>query len=208
VNTGKRRPRDSKAAKAAIVTAARERFAAEGYDRATIRSIAADAAIDPALVMRYYGSKEGLFAAAAEFDLHLPDAAGLPRGRAGVALVDHFITRWEVDGSLQALLRTAVTNPVAAARMREVFAGQVAPAIAALCRDRNAAAIRAGLISSQLLGLALCRYILELPPVVGMSREALLTLVGPVIQKYLEGAGPAPSRTGSRAAKKDRLVRK
>jgi AcrR family transcriptional regulator len=207
VSNGKGRPRNSKAAKAAIVTAARERFAAEGYDRATIRSIAADAAIDPALVMRYYGSKEGLFAAAAEFDLHIPDTEGLPRARAGVALLDHFLTRWEVDGSLQALLRTAVTNRVAAARMREVFARQVAPAIAALCRDRSTVAIRAGLIGSQLLGLALCRYILELPPVLGMSREALLTLVGPVIQNHLD-ASPAPSRAASRAARKNRLVQK
>jgi len=168
------------------VTAARERFAAEGYERATIRAIAGDAGIDPALVIRYYGNKEGLFAAAAEFDLRIPDAAGLPRARAGVALVDHFITRWEVDGSLPALLRAAVTNKAAAARMREVFAGQVAPAIAALCADRRTVPIRAGLIGSQLLGLALCRYILELPPVVGMSREAVLANVGPVIQNYLD----------------------
>jgi AcrR family transcriptional regulator len=187
VSTRKRRPRDSKAARAAIVSAARERFAAEGYDRATIRSIAANAGIDPALVIRYYGSKEGLFAAAAEFDLRIPNAAGLPRARAGVALVDHFITRWEVDGSLQALLRAAVTNRAAATRMREMFAEQVAPAIAALCTDRHTVAIRAGLIGSQLLGLALCRYILELPPVVRMSREIMLAQVGQVIQGYLDG---------------------
>jgi AcrR family transcriptional regulator len=61
--------RKSDRTRAAILTAARERFGADGYERATIRAIAADAAIDPAMVMRYYGNKEKLFAAAAEFDL-------------------------------------------------------------------------------------------------------------------------------------------
>ncbi len=65
--------RSSEQTKAVILAAARERFAADGYDRATIRHIAADAAIDPSMVMRYFGSKERLFAAAADFDLRLPD---------------------------------------------------------------------------------------------------------------------------------------
>src|SRR5688500_19720526 len=91
--------------KAAILSAARERFAADGYERATIRSIAADAATDPALVMRHFGTKEKLFAAAADFDLRLPDLSTLPRESLGVALVDHFLRRWEEDDTLQALLR-------------------------------------------------------------------------------------------------------
>ena len=68
--------RRSDRTRAAILAAARERFAADGYERATIRAIAADAAIDPAMVMRYFGNKEKLFAAAAEFDLRLPDLSG------------------------------------------------------------------------------------------------------------------------------------
>ncbi len=182
----KTRPRDAEATRAAIVRAARERFAADGYERATIRLIAGDAGIDPALVMRYYGNKEGLFAAAAEFDLRIPDLAGLPRTRAGAAMVNHFFSRWESDDTLQALLRAAATNRAAAARMREVFAAQVAPAVAQLCADRRAAATCAALIASQLLGLALCRYILELPPVVAMSLETLSSRVGPIIQRYLD----------------------
>jgi len=73
------RPRRSDATRAAILAAARERFAADGYERATIRAIAETAGIDPAMVMRYYGSKEKLFATAADFDLRLPDAVD-PRG--------------------------------------------------------------------------------------------------------------------------------
>src|SRR5215510_212651 len=92
---GEPTPRRSDATRAAILTAARERFAADGYDRATIRAIAGDAAIDPALVMRYFGNKEQLFAAAADFDLRLPDLGALPLAGVGSALVGHFIDRWE-----------------------------------------------------------------------------------------------------------------
>ncbi|MDG4862133.1 helix-turn-helix domain containing protein, partial [Streptomyces sp. T-3] len=68
-NAAPAKARRSDATRAAILAAARERFAADGYERATIRAIARDAGIDPSMVMRYYGNKEGLFSAAAEFDL-------------------------------------------------------------------------------------------------------------------------------------------
>ena len=80
--------RRSDATRAAILVAARERFASDGYERATIRAIAADAGIDPSMVMRYYGNQEKLFAAAAEFDLQLPDAAAIPADQAGAVLAD------------------------------------------------------------------------------------------------------------------------
>jgi AcrR family transcriptional regulator len=180
-------PRRSDATKAAILAAARDRFAAEGYERATIRAIAADAAIDPAMVMRYYGSKEKLFAAAAEFDLRLPDLTSLPRRSVGKALAKHLLERWESDDTLKALLRAAVTNDAAAARMHTIFAEQLGPAIAALCDDSAAAWTRAGLVASQALGLALCRYVLRLPPVVAMERDEVIGWLGPTFQRYITG---------------------
>jgi AcrR family transcriptional regulator len=178
--------RRSDASKAAILAAARVQFAASGYQGTTIRAVAAHAGIDPAMVMRYFGNKEGLFAAAAEFDLQLPDLSALPRGTLGVALVTHFLERWEGDEALMALLRAAVTIEVAAARMQAIFAAQVAPAIAKLTREpRATAAARAGLIASQLLGLALCRYVLKLPPVVGLKRAEVVRRVGATVQAYL-----------------------
>jgi AcrR family transcriptional regulator len=180
-------PRRSDATRAAILAAAREQFASSGYQAATIRSIATAAGIDPSMVMRYYGNKEGLFAAAAEFDLRLPDLQALPRKEVGAALVAHFLDRWEDDEALMALLRTAVTNEAAAERMRSMFASQVAPAIARLLgQPRGAAAQRAGLIATQLLGLALCRYVLKLPPVVGLSRAEAVRRVAPAVQGYLD----------------------
>ena len=181
-------PRRSDATRAAILAAAREHFAASGYHAATIRAIAARAQIDPALVMRYYGNKEGLFAAAAEFDLRLPDLGALPRRQVGAALVTHFLDRWEGDATLMALLRTAVNNEAAAARMQAIFATQVAPQIAKLSgRPRAEVAARAGLIATQILGLALCRYVLKLPPVVNLKRDDLVRRVGATVQGYLFG---------------------
>jgi AcrR family transcriptional regulator len=173
--------------KAAILTAARERFAADGYERATIRAIAADAATDPALVMRHFGNKEKLFAAAADFDLHLPDLSTLPRESLGVNLVDHFLRRWEEDDTLQALLRAAVTNEAAAERMREIFTAQLSAAAQGLIDDPE---VRAGLVASQTLGLGLCRYVLKLPPVAEMPRATVVAWLGPTVQRYLTAGDP------------------
>jgi AcrR family transcriptional regulator len=185
------KPRRGDATRANILAAARQRFAADGYERATIRAIAADAGADPTLVMRYYGNKEGLFAAAAEIDLRLPDLTAVPRRSAGSAFVQHFLSRWEEDHILKALLRTAATNDLAAERVRAIFAAQVAPTVLALCRDPKSAPTRAGLISSQLLGFALCRYVLRLPPVVAMSRAEIIKWLGATVQRYACGERPA-----------------
>jgi AcrR family transcriptional regulator len=181
------KPRRSDATKQNILTAARERFAADGYERATIRAIATQAGIDPAMVMRYFGSKEGLFAAAAQFDLRLPDLAPLPPDTLGTTLVGHFLSIWEKDETFLALLRAAVTNQAAVERIQQVFLTQVVPALAAVVPDRASLPTRAGLISTQLLGLALCRYALRIPPVVMLKPKKIIELVGPVVQEYLTG---------------------
>lgn len=184
------KPRRSDTTRAAILNAARERFAADGYERATIRAIAADASIDPAMVMRYFGNKEKLFAAAAEFDLRLPALQGFAADEAGAAMARHFVARWEGDETLLALLRASVTNPVAAERMRELFTAQVVPVAAALSPDPAQAAMRAGLVATQSLGLALTRYVLGLPPVVAMDTEAIVAWLGPTLQRYLTDPEP------------------
>src|SRR3989442_2922146 len=184
---GKPTGRRSEKTKAAILTAAREQFAAYGYERATIRAIAADAGIDPAMVMRYFGNKEKLFAAAAEFDLRLPDLAAVPRGTLGSVLVGHFLDRRESTDTLQERLRAAVSHKLAVARLRAIFATQVMPAVAPLCPDRATAATRVGLVATQMLGMALCRYVLRLPPVVALDRAAVIRWLAPTIQRYLTG---------------------
>lgn len=183
-------PRRSDATRAAILEAARERFAADGYERATIRAIAKDARIDPSMVMRYYGSKEGLFAAASAFDLRLPDLAAVPRDGIGAALVGHFLDRWEEDDVLTALLRVGVTNAVGAERMRAVFRDQLGPVAAAVCPDPAQAPLRAALVSSQILGMAVSRYVLCLPPAAEMTRAEVIVWLGPTVQRYLTAEAP------------------
>lgn len=182
--------RRSDATRAAILTAARERFAQDGYDRATIRSIAKDAGIDPSMVMRYFGNKEGLFAAASEFDLRLPDLASVPADRIGTALVEHFLRRWEEDETLTALLRVGVTNPAGAERMQGIFRDQIGPVARAVCPRPEQAPMRAALAASQILGMALGRYVLRFPPAVAMSRADVVAWLGPTIQRYLTAESP------------------
>lgn len=174
--------------KATILRAARDRLAAHGYERTTIRAVAADAGIDPSMVMRYFGNKALLFDAALDVDLRLPDLTGVPVENLPRQLVRHFLTRWEgdpADDALLVLLRSAVTNEHAAARMRDVFAGQVGPALAAVLGPELAAR-RAGLLSAQLLGLALTRYLLRLPAVTALSAQQIEDAYAPAIRAILE----------------------
>lgn len=177
--------RSSAETKAIILAKARERFGTSGFQAATIRAIAADADVDPAMVMRYFGSKDQLFAAAAEFDLQLPEFAPTDRDRLGWLLVGHFLRRWEGgDDALVILLRSSATNNEAAQRMQKIFGLQLQPLVASWAPSGEAAT-RAGLIATQILGLALCRFVLRLPPVVDLSQDEIIDWLGPTIQRYL-----------------------
>ncbi|MEV0034248.1 TetR family transcriptional regulator [Nocardia sp. NPDC050793] len=178
--------RRSDATRAAILDAARARFAAEGFRKATIRAIAADAAIDPSMVMRYFGSKDGLFAAAVDIDLELPDLAAAEPDTLGELLIRRFLAIWEDEQNtvLLILLRSSITDDAASDRFREVFAEQVLPAVLRF-GDPADAPRRSGLVVTQLLGLALCRYVLRLPPVVAMTPAHLIADIAPTLQRYL-----------------------
>ena len=177
----------SERTRAAILKAAQELFAEFGYDRTTVRDVAARAEIDAAMVMRYFGSKDELFARATVVDLKLPDLREIAPPHYGDALIRHFLDVWEgpsSNGSLTILLRASASSEEIAAKTRAVFAGQVMPMLAQIA-DRAELATRAGLISSQLLGVALCRYVLKVPPVVAMTPAQIIAGVGPVLQRYI-----------------------
>jgi AcrR family transcriptional regulator len=179
----------SEPARAAILAAARQRFGRDGYELTTIRSIAADAGVDPAMVMRYYQNKEGLFSAAVDIDLHLPDVRDVPVGQVARLLAAHFVNRWEgdlADEAILILLRSAVTNPAAAERMRSVFADQVVHLTRAATGDSPGSDLRAAMVSTQILGIALSRYILRLPPVAEMAPEDLIALMTPILNHLLD----------------------
>ena len=183
------RPRSSVATKAAILAAARTRFAAEGYSSASVRAIARDVGVDAALVVRYFGSKPGLFAAATDIDLRIPDLTDVPPAERGHHLVEHFLSRWDAGSPegqvLLSLLRSAVSDADAAAAMRELFARQLVPALRPLIADESEVPQRTALVASQVLGLALTRSVLALPPFDAMPPELIAATVGATVQRYL-----------------------
>lgn len=169
-----------------ILDAARDIFATRGYEQTTIRAVAAHAGIDASMVMRYFGSKAGLFTAAATMSLEPPDLRPVPPGRRGEVLVRHFVSRWEDDlsgDSTFILMRTAVTDPAVAAKMQATFDMLILAPVAAL--DLDEAARRAALIATQLLGLALCRYMLRLEPLASMPLDEVVFPISRTVQAYL-----------------------
>jgi len=180
----------SEKTRSAILAAARQLLAHKGYQGTTIRAVAEAAGIDPSMVMRYYSSKEGLFAAAVDVDLQLPSASRWPRDRIGEMVARHLISRWEgalADDLITMLLRSAGTNQAAVDHLRQVFQRQVLSLVREIAGDGPDAASRAGMVASQVLGVALCRYVIQLPPVVAMDGETLARVLGPVLQHYLLG---------------------
>jgi AcrR family transcriptional regulator len=203
----------------AILAAARAQFADRGYDGATIRAIAAAAGVDPALVHHFHGSKEQLFAAAMRLPVvpsEVLTAALAPGGRGpGASLGEHLVRTvlgvWEseeVRGPFLGLLRSAVTSEQAAAMLREFLTeailGPVARAAAAEARATGEAAdpgqagveFRAAIAASQMLGLALARYVLALGPVAAASPDDLAAAIGPTLERYLTGDLRAPGEGG------------
>src|SRR4051794_39829277 len=117
----------------AIESAARELFALNGFERTTVRDIGARAEIDPSMIIRYFGSKDALFAHVAMPDLQLGNLSDTEPELLGKTIVRHFLEQWEGERAgrgLPVLLRSAASNEHAAKRLRAVFGSQVFPAIA------------------------------------------------------------------------------
>jgi AcrR family transcriptional regulator len=183
-----RRPGDPAVTRRAIVEAARKVFAEHGYERATIRAIAAAAGVDPALVHHHFGAKQELFVAA--HDLPISPAtieavlAG-DEGTLGERLVRAYLTAAISERTpLEALVRSAVSNPTARDMLREFFENEILHRFA----DRVArpdARMRMALAGSQLIGLFMMRRILELDPIRTADVEDLVAAVAPTLDRYL-----------------------
>ena len=177
---------------AAILDAARELFAELGYDRTTIRGVAARAGVDPALVMQRFRNKEGLFAASARWaHEHETIFAATSDTLAAAALADMFAKFEDGDDreSAVALMRACLTHPTATAVMRdEVMCDRAAHVAAAIGGED--ADLRAGLVAACMMGLGMARYLIELPAVAGASREDIVRLLQPALDAIVR-SGPA-----------------
>ncbi|MBO0824239.1 MAG: TetR family transcriptional regulator [Actinobacteria bacterium] len=182
----------------AILEAARTQFAERGYDSATIRAIAAAAGVDPALVHHFYGTKEALFAAAMKMpfvpsEVITAALANCPPGQsAGTHLVRTALSLWDSPGVRTAfvgILRSALTSDQAATMLREFVGRAILGPVATLTGggDPEQTPFRTSLVASQMLGLAIARYILQLPAVATADADALAAAVGLTIDRYLTG---------------------
>jgi AcrR family transcriptional regulator len=193
VRTGRRRGRPD--TREAILDAARAAFAERGFDAASIRTIAAAAGVDPALVHHYFGTKERLFLATVDApvdpaDLVASVVPGDPDAM-GERLVRLFVTVWGDPRSgpkIIAIVRSALAHDWSARMLREFVASHVLRrVIAATDVPPAEAPMRAALVASQMVGLGLARYVLRIEPLAGADPETVVALVGPTVQRYLTG---------------------
>lgn len=175
-----------------MLIAARARFASDGFAGTTIRRVAADAEVDPSLVMQFFRTKDDLFAAAMEIP-----AAALeqfdtvfegPDEHLGERVVRAHLQAWEgsIEGSepLMAMLRGAVVSEQASTQLRDFIQSRLLHGLRGRSDD---AVLRAGLVSAMLVGLIVCRRIIGVPTLVAADEETLVATVGPAIQQLLAG---------------------
>jgi AcrR family transcriptional regulator len=175
----------------AILVAARDQFAAKGFDGASLRMIAAAAGVDTGLIRHFYGSKADLFAAT----LHIPDEliqrllaalTGEP-DHVGERMIDTYLRLWEDPATgepILAIARSAIASDKAADRLQAILNAKVLrEALPHLAPDHTDT--RVALAGAHLMGVAIARYVVRLEPLASLDRDTLIALVAPAIQRYL-----------------------
>lgn len=181
-----------------ILAAARARLARHGYDGTTMRAVAADAGVDAALVHYFFGTKASLFAAAMALRVNPADvlAGLLSDGVEGLGerLARTLPSIWdnpETGGPLIALVRSAASREDAATMLGEFAGREVLGRLADALEDPHAE-LRAALVGSQLLGVAMARYVLRIEPLASADHDTLASALAPTLQRYLTGDLSAP----------------
>jgi len=174
-----------------ILVAARRSFGARGYDATSLRSIAKQCDVDPALLVHYFGTKEGLFIAALERTLRPNrvfdglDALSVPE--AAETIVRRYLTMLDDEQTrdmVLSLVRSAVSSERAAAMLREFLAQEMLTSLASLI-DLPDRQLRASLVVAQLIGIAMLRHVVKAEAVVSATTDDLVSRVAPVIEGYL-----------------------
>jgi AcrR family transcriptional regulator len=200
VRTG-RRP-GNQDTREAILAAAREAFANRGFDAASIRSIAAAAGVDPALVHHYFGTKDQLFLDAMQAPLDPAEAVSTvlsqgPDG-AGERLARMMLGMWDSPAGSAALavLRSAVSNDMIARMLREFVTHRILKRISKeIGGDQTEGVLRGNLVASQVAGIVMLRYVIKIEPMASLPAESIVALIGPTLQRYLTGPLPVEARS-------------
>ena len=174
-----------------ILVAARQAFADTGYAGTTMRAVARAADVDPALVYHYFGSKEALLdAATAPPQRWLESVAATwntPAPHLGEALIRLMLDAWaddEIGPVLRAILQTAAHESATREKLRLIVERSLI-GVSQLGVDEAGRQTRSGLISSQIMGLAMMRYVWRIEPIASMSKDALVAAVAPNLQRYI-----------------------
>jgi AcrR family transcriptional regulator len=199
VGTASRRGRrpGSPDTRAAILAAARELFAANGYGGTSIRAVAAAAGVDGALVHHYFGAKDDLFVAALELPIDprvalAPAIAGGPDG-AAERMLGVFLSVWDNPENrlpLLALVR-GMFDPAGRRLLREGFLPAILQPVGVALGIEHPE-VRMPLLASQVLGLIVVRYVLEVEPIASLPAEQVVAIYAPTLQHYLTGPLPTP----------------
>jgi AcrR family transcriptional regulator len=186
-----RRPRGAKATRAAILGAARARFTREGYDRVRLGDVAEDATVNAALVVRYFGSKEGLFAeaVASSGGEELEQVLSEELSGLGWGLARYVVASKEDFDPLLAMLRSA-SDETAARMLREALdEGFVRPLAARM--DGADAELRAGMVAAELLGVMVAREVVRSGALSEAGPERLVAHLAPILQAHIDGQQPS-----------------
>ena len=199
-------PRDERGVLAGrIVAAARDEFAAHGWAGTTIRAVARAADVDPALVYHYFGSKEGLLDAATNPPQKWLESVAkvwtTPVDQLGAALITLLLASWaddEIGPTLRAILQTAAHERATREKLRRVVEGTLM-GVSGLGSDERDRLVRSGLISSQMMGFALMRYVWKIEPIASMAEEEAIAAIAPNLQRYVNGDLTATEPSSCRA---------
>jgi AcrR family transcriptional regulator len=178
----------------AILQAAKRRFARDGFAATTIRQVAADAGVDPALVMQFYRAKDELFAACLEVSPQamrvMAEAFDGPPDTLGPQIARAFLGLWtegtEDAPALLAMMRAAVAHEAAGELVRDFVQARLVQVIAPKLGGPDAA-LRAGLVAAMLMGVVLGRQIVHIPVLTGADIPRIAARIGPALQVVLTG---------------------
>jgi AcrR family transcriptional regulator len=180
-----------------ILEAARTTFAEKGYDKASIRAIAAEAKVDPALVHHYFGTKDKLFIATMNVPVNpaelIPKALQGPPDEVGIRLVRMALEVWDSPAGSAALavFRSALSNEWTARLLREFVVTQILRrAVRELIVDQAEGPMRTSLVATQMAGTMVARYVLKIEPLASADAEVVAAAIGPNIQRFLTAPLP------------------
>jgi AcrR family transcriptional regulator len=178
----------------AVLSAAKKRFAAEGYEKTTLRAIAQDAHVDPSMVLYLFGSKEDLFRESLRLIIDPEVLVAALTGATdddpdiGTRMVRAYLRIWETPdtaATMRAMLQSATSNSHAHDAFRGFMQNYVLTAVSGVLGGGEQARLRATLAASQLVGAALLRYIIEVPPLATLPAEEVVALIAPTVTRYL-----------------------